>query len=73
MKGVGEAAVQDIVECRQRDGKFKSVYDFMERVNLQAVNRKTLENLAVGGALRRYQRPAPQRLFCIGRPRRNLS
>ena len=50
IKGVGEAAVQDIVECRQRDGKFKSVYDFMERVNLQAVNRKTLENLAVGGA-----------------------
>ena len=51
IKGVGEAAVQDIVECRQRDGKFKSVYDFMERVNLQAVNRKTLENLAVGGAV----------------------
>lgn len=50
IKGVGEAAVQDIVECRQRDGKFKSVYDFVERVNLQAVNRKTLENLAVGGA-----------------------
>ena len=50
IKGVGEAAVQDIVECRQRDGKFKPVYDFMERVNLQAVNRKTLENLAVGGA-----------------------
>ena len=50
IKGVGEAAVQDIVECRQRDGKFKSVYDFMERVNLQAGNRKTLENLAVGGA-----------------------
>lgn len=50
IKGVGEAAVKDIVESRQRDGKFKSIYDFMERVNLQAVNRKTLENLVLGGA-----------------------
>ncbi len=50
IKGAGATAVQDIIECRQRDGKFKSIYDFVERVNLQTVNRKTLENLAIGGA-----------------------
>jgi DNA polymerase-3 subunit alpha len=51
IKGVGEAAVRSIIEERERGGHFKDVYDFVERVNLQAVNKKTLEGLAVAGAL----------------------
>lgn len=50
IKGVGEAAVNNIVETRTKGGKFTSIYDFVERVNLQAVNKKTIENLAMGGA-----------------------
>ncbi len=50
IKGVGEAAVVSIVEERKTGGKFKSVYDFVERVNLQSVNKKTLENLILAGA-----------------------
>ena len=50
IKGVGEAAVQNIIEVRQSGGKFTSIFDFVERVNLQAVNKKTLENLVLGGA-----------------------
>ena len=50
IKGVGEAAVQNIIDVRAEGGKFTSVYDFVERVNLQAVNKKTLENLVLGGA-----------------------
>ncbi len=51
VKGVGEAAVESIIAERKAGGKFKSVYDFMERVNLQSVNKKTIENLALSGAL----------------------
>jgi DNA polymerase-3 subunit alpha len=51
IKGVGEAAVRSIIEERQAGGRFTSIYDFMERINLQAVNKKTLEGLAVAGAL----------------------
>ena len=50
IKGVGEAAVQNIIDTRREGGKFTSIYDFVERVNLQSVNKKTLENLAMGGA-----------------------
>ena len=50
VKGVGEAAMQSIVEERERGGKFRSIYDFMERVNMQAVNRKNIENMALAGA-----------------------
>ena len=50
IKGVGEAAVSNIVETRQTGGKFTSVYDFVERVNLQSVNKKTIENLILAGA-----------------------
>ncbi len=50
IKGVGEGAVQSIVETRREGGEFTSLYDFVERVNLQAVNKKTLEGLALAGA-----------------------
>lgn len=50
IKGVGEAAVRSIIEERHTGGKFRDIYDFMERVNLQAVNKKTIEGLAIAGA-----------------------
>ncbi len=50
IKGVGEAAVRSIIEERRTGGRFTDVYDFMERINLQSVNKKTLEGLAVAGA-----------------------
>ena len=50
IKGVGESAVQNIIDTRKEGGPFKSVYDFVERVNLQTDNKKTLENLVLGGA-----------------------
>jgi DNA polymerase-3 subunit alpha len=50
IKGVGEAAVRSIIDERQAGGRFKDVYDFMERVNLTSVNKKTLESLAIAGA-----------------------
>ena len=50
VKGVGEAAVESIVAERNKNGKFKDIYDFFERVNYTAVNRKCLENLAYAGA-----------------------
>ncbi len=50
IKGMGENAVANIIETRKNGGKFKDVYDFMERVNLQTVNKKNLEVLVVAGA-----------------------
>ncbi|MDE5730673.1 MAG: DNA polymerase III subunit alpha [Alistipes sp.] len=49
VKGVGEAAVESIVRERQQNGRFKDIYDFMERVNYSVVNRKCLENMALAG------------------------
>lgn len=50
IKGTGEAAVNRIVEVRQHGGKFKSLFDFCERVGKQHVNRRTVEALIRGGA-----------------------
>ncbi len=49
IKGVGEAAVDQIIETR-KEGEFKDVFDFVERVNLRTVNKRNLEGLAVSGA-----------------------
>ena len=48
--GVGEGAVEAIILEREKNGKYKDIYDFIERVNLQACNRKTIEALALSGA-----------------------
>ena len=50
VKGVGEGAVEAIINERTKNGKYKDLFDFLERVNLQACNRKTVESLALAGA-----------------------
>ncbi|MCQ2083300.1 MAG: DNA polymerase III subunit alpha [Bacteroidaceae bacterium] len=49
IKGVGENAVQSIIEER-KNGPFKDIFDFVQRVNLSACNRKNIECLALAGA-----------------------
>ena len=50
IKGTGDAAVESIIEERKKGGPFKDVFDFVIRINLRTVNKKTLESLAYGGA-----------------------
>ena len=51
IKGIGEAATLSIVEEREKNGDYKDIYDFVQRVNLSSVNKKCLELLALSGAL----------------------
>ena len=51
VKGVGEAAVVEIIRQREQDGPFKNIYDFFERVSMSACNRKSMESLILSGAL----------------------
>ncbi|MBV9301431.1 MAG: DNA polymerase III subunit alpha [Acidobacteriaceae bacterium] len=50
VKNVGQGAVQAIVEARQDGGRFSSIYNFCERVNLNGVNRRVMESLIKAGA-----------------------
>ncbi|MFI3294506.1 MAG: DNA polymerase III subunit alpha [Rikenellaceae bacterium] len=50
IKGVGENAVSAIIAERKANGNFKDLYDFVERVPLQTVNKKNIECLALAGA-----------------------
>jgi len=49
VKGVGDKAVESIIEERDLNGPYKSVYDFAQRSNVRAVNKKSYENLVYGG------------------------
>jgi len=49
IKGVGEAAVQGLINERKQNGLYRDIYDFVERNDLSTVNRKTMEGLAVAG------------------------
>jgi len=50
IKGVGESAVLQLIEEREKNGLYKDIYDLAERVNLNALNKKNLEAMAVAGA-----------------------
>lgn len=50
LKGVGEAAIENLLEERKKDGPFKNIFDFIKRVNQRAVNKKSLEALVMSGA-----------------------
>ncbi len=50
IKGVGEGAVDGILKERNKNGKFSSIFDFVERVNLTSCGKKTMETLAMAGA-----------------------
>jgi DNA polymerase-3 subunit alpha len=50
IKGVGANAVDTITEERDANGPFKSIFDFVERVNLTAANRKCMEAMVYAGA-----------------------
>ena len=62
IKGVGEGAVQDIIKAR-KGGEFKDVFDFVERVNLQSVNKKNLEALAMAGAFDSFKKHTRSQFF----------
>lgn len=49
IKGMGDAAAQAIIDEREQNGQYKDIYDFAQRVNLSAVNRKAFESLALSG------------------------
>ena len=51
IKGVGVAAVDSIIEEREKRGPFKDLFDFFERVDYRTVNKKTLESLVTAGGL----------------------
>ncbi len=50
IKGTGDAAVESIISERDQNGPFTDIFDFIIRVNLRTVNKKTLESLAFAGA-----------------------
>jgi DNA polymerase-3 subunit alpha len=51
VKNVGHGAVEAIVAARNEGGKFTSIYNFCDRINLAAVNRRVIESLVKAGAL----------------------
>ncbi len=50
IKGVGAGCVDSIVEERDKNGPFKDIFDFVQRINQGACNRKALESMALAGA-----------------------
>ncbi len=58
LKGVGEKAMEQLVEERRAKGRFKSLEDFAERVDPRLLNRRQIESLAGGGA---FDEMAPNR------------
>ncbi|MBV9033262.1 MAG: DNA polymerase III subunit alpha, partial [Acidobacteriaceae bacterium] len=51
IKNVGHGAIESVVAARQEGGRFTSIYNFCERVNLGAINRRAIESMVKAGAM----------------------
>jgi DNA polymerase-3 subunit alpha len=51
VKNVGQGAVDSIVSVREEGGPYKDLFDFTSRVDLRAVNKRTIESLVMSGAM----------------------
>ncbi len=58
IKNVGSAAIETILNARKKEGEFRSFTDFVNRVDLTKVNKKTLESLIKTGAFDRFGKRA---------------
>ena len=50
IKGMGDSVAQAIIDEREKNGLYKDIFDFVQRINFSQVNRKALESLALSGA-----------------------
>jgi DNA polymerase-3 subunit alpha len=55
MKGIGEAAVEHIISEREEKGPYTGIFNLVNRIELRIVNKRTLENLALGGAFDSFE------------------
>ncbi len=65
IKGVGESAVIQMIQEREENGIYKSVYDLVERVNLNSLNKKNLEAMSVAGAFDCFSNISRAQYFSI--------
>ena len=65
IKGVGENAALQLIEEREKNGHFKDIYDLVERVNLNSLNKKALEAMAVAGAFDCFTGTSRSRYFAL--------
>jgi DNA polymerase-3 subunit alpha len=65
VKNVGEGAVFAIIEEREKGGAFQNIFDFVQRINLSACNRKSLESLALAGAFDGFTEIKREQFFAV--------
>jgi DNA polymerase III, alpha subunit (EC 2.7.7.7) len=65
IKGVGESAVEAIIQERDKNGPFAGIFDFVQRVNLTACNKKNLENIALAGGFDNFPELKREQFFAV--------
>ena len=60
IKQVGEAVVEAIIQEREANGEFKSIYDYCKRLDSKCCNKKTLEGLIKAGAFSNIEKSRKQ-------------
>ena len=65
VKGVGEMAVQSIMSEREKNGPYKGIFDFVQRVNLNSCNKKNLEFLVLAGGFDSFPELKREQYFAV--------
>lgn len=67
IKNVGEKAIQEIIKEREKNGPFKSLMDFCQRLRSAKLSKKVLESLIKSGAMDCFQVPRAALMACLNK------
>ena len=65
VKNLGQSAVEAIAKAREQEGRFTSIYQFCEKVDLSAVNRRMIESLIKAGAMDELEGTRSQKFAAV--------
>ncbi len=65
LKGVGENAIENIIDERKKGGRYADPFDFIKRINQRAVNKRTLESLINAGTFDSFPQLHRAQYFCV--------
>lgn len=65
LKGIGDAAIDSIIEERDANGPFKDIFDFIQRINQRTVNKKAIESLVYAGAFDCFEQMHRGQFFAV--------
>lgn len=65
IKGIGKIAIKNIIKSRKKNGKFKEIFDFCNKIDIKKINKRMIEKLIISGAFDKIEKNRAKSVYLI--------